>query len=181
MSVDRSNIQEELEHHLDSMHFTFDQHFTVANANRWLGRLIDFAIFTISSAVVITRIAANLSEVWLIFLLLLTAGLSAFHRATKPGEQERKFRESAHEYHDLFKRGQEFLRLDLHRDDLTDEEVRERYDQIFDEYRDLNKNSPDASSTWYKYMKYAKGEEQMEEEIKTKESKRKALSNGDSE
>jgi hypothetical protein len=175
--MNRDTIEEQLEHHLDSMHFTYSQHFAVANANRWLGRLIDVSIFTISSAVVITRITASLSEFWLIFLLLLTAALSAVHRATKPGEQEKKFRESARSYHDLFKRGQDFLKMDLHSDELSDMDVRERYDALFNEYLELNRESPDASTTWYKYMKYIRGGDQMQEEITTRDSKREALKN----
>lgn len=173
--MSRDALQEQLEHHLDSMHFTYSQHFAVANGNRWFGRLIDASIFTISSAVVITRITASLSEFLLILLLLVTAALSAVHRATKPGEQENRFRESARSYHDLFKRGQDFLKMDLQSDELSDEEVRERYDEFFQEYLTLNRESPDASTFWYLYMKHVRGEDKMEEEITTRDSKRDAL------
>lgn len=179
MTASRDDIQEALEGHLDSMQYTYNQHFAVANFNRWLGRFIDFAIFAISSIVVVTKIMATLGDIALILLLLVTAGLSAVHRATKPGEHESEFRESAHEYQDLFKRGRSFILLDLHSDELTDEEAREQYDELFEEYLELNQNSPDASSFWYRYMKYVKGEEQMEEEIATTESKRRVLSADD--
>ena len=172
----RDDLQYELEGHLDSIQFTYDQHFTVANFNRWLGRSIDFAIFFISAAVIVGEFVAQLHQGWLISLLLVVAGLSAFHRAMKPGEQEVRFRNSANAYLDLFKRKRDFLRLDLYDEELTDEKVRERYDQLFEEYLDLNRNAPDASSIWYNYMKYVKGEERMEEEIETTDSKRKAIS-----
>jgi hypothetical protein len=175
MSGNRDAIQECLENHLDSLHFTYSQHFAVANANRWLGRIIDVAIFTISGAVVISDIAAALNQLALITLLLTTAGLSAVHRATKPGEQENRFRDSARAHHDRFKRGTDFLRLDLHRDDVTDEEVRARYDEFFEEHLELNREIPAASTFWDQYMKYVRGDDQMEEEIKTLESKREAL------
>lgn len=179
MTVNRDDIQEALEGHLDSMQYTYNQHFAVANFNRWFGRFIDFTIFTISSIVVVTKIMATLGDLSLILMLLVTAGLSAVHRAAKPGEHESKFRESAREYQDLFKRGRNFILLDLHSDKLTDEEVRARYDEFFEEYLELNRNSPDASSFWYRYMKHAKGEEQMEEEITTTVAKRKVLSGDD--
>lgn len=176
MSADRDDIQQALEGHLDSMHFTYSQHFAVANFNRWLGRAIDFLIFSISAAVVIAKVVASLSDAALIVLLLLTAGLSAFHRSARPGEQETRFRGSAHAYHDLFNRGRSFLQVDLHDESLSDEEIRERYGEFFEEYLGLNQQMPDASSLWYRYMMYIKGEDKMAEEVVTTDEKRYALS-----
>lgn len=171
----RQRIQESLENDLDSLQYTYNQHFTVANWNRRFGQIIDAAIFLISGLLVIREVTAGLERDLLIVSLVITAGLSALHRAMKPGEHETEFRESAHAHHDLFKRGRKLHQLDLPSEELTDDEVRSRYDEFYQEYLDLNQSSPDASPFWYRYMKRMKGEERMAEEITTTDEMREAL------
>ena len=171
----RERIRGSLEEDLDSLQYTYNQHFAVANANRWFGRLTDTAIFIINGALVLREVTVGLERSLLIAALLVTVTITALHRAIKPGEHDREFRDSAHAFHDLFKRGRKFLQLDLMSEDLSDDEAREQYDELLGEYLELNRNSPDASSFWYYYMKYVKGEERMEEEITTTDEKRRAL------
>lgn len=171
----RERIRGSLEEDLDSLQYTYNQHFAVANANRWFGRITDGAIFLISGALLVREVTVGLERWLLITLLLVTATITALHRAMKPGEHETAFRNSAHAHQDLFKRGRTFLQLDLMSDDITDDEARAQYDELLEEYLELNRESPDASSFWYQYTKYVKGEEKMEEEITTTNEKRRAL------
>lgn len=171
----RERIRGSLEENLDSLHYTYSQHFAVANGNRWFGRFTDAGIFSVSSFLLYREVTVGLERYTLILLLFITAGLSALHRATKPGERETRFRESARAHHDLFKRSRKFLQLDLPSDEISNEKVRERHDALLKEHLELNQTTPDASSFWYYWMKYVKGEDRMKEEITTTQTKRDAL------
>jgi len=62
-------------------------------------------------------------------------------------------------------------------EDLSDEDIRKQYGELFEEYLTLNQQVPDASSLWYRYMKHIKGEDRMAEEVVTTDEKRYALNN----
>lgn len=175
----RRRIRFSAENKAESLHVTYDQHFSAANFYGWANRAIDTMILAISFLLVAGTVWNTFSMPVMVGLTLSTAGLSGYRRAVKPDKRAERFRESARAYHALFERFRDFLLLDIPSDEYSDEEIRKKHDELAAKRRELNREMPDAHSIWYHYVERVKGEDQRLEEISTSQVVRKTLSGRD--
>lgn len=175
----RERVRFSAENKAESLHVTYDQHFSAANFYRWANRAIDTVIFAISGVLVSSAIWKTLPVSVIIGLTLTIAGLSGYRRAVKPDKRAERFRESARAYHALFEEFRDFLMLDIPSDEYSDEDIRQKHDELASKRRELNTEMPDASSIWYHYVERLKGEKQRLKEISTSQTVRETLSGRD--
>lgn len=75
----------------------------------------------------------------------------------------------------LFDEFRDFLVVSLPDSSKSNTEIQDRFDELADQRRELNIDSPDASSIWYYWIKYLRGEEKLQEQISTTPEMRKAI------
>jgi len=159
----------------DSLNHTYNQHFLAANFYRWLNRFLDTVLFAAS----LLLVSQALWTVWPAWTTFATPGLMAiitgYRRAAKPDQRSERFRKSANRHHVLFDEFRDFLVVSLPDSSKSNTEIQDRFDELADQRRELNIDSPDASSIWYYWIKYLRGEEKLQEQISTTPEMRKAI------
>lgn len=174
-SVVRHGIERSAFNKADSLNHTFNQHFLAANTYRWLNRFLDTVLFA-ASLVLVSQIFWTVWPGWTTFVVPVGMALiTGYRRAAKPDKRAERFRKSANQYHSLFDELRDFLMITLPDAELSDEEVRERFEELADRRRELNLESPDAHSIWYYWIKYVRGEETLQEQITTTPEMREAI------
>lgn len=101
--------------------------------------------------------------------------ITGYRRAAKPDQRSERFRKSANRHHALFDEFRDFLMVTLPDGSCSDDKVQNRFDKLAEQRRELNIDSPDASSVWYYWIKYVRGEEQLKEQISTTPEMRSAI------
>ena len=159
----------------DSLNHTYNQHFLAANFYRWLNRFLDTVLFT-ASLLLVSQAVWTVWPRWTTIVLPLgMAVITGYRRAAKPDNRAERFRKSANQHHALFDAFRDFLMVTLPDASCSDGDVQDRFDELADQRRELNMNSPDASSVWYYWIKYVRGEEKLQEQISTTPEMRKAI------
>ena len=175
LSAERHRIRRNAVTKADSVMHTYNQHFLAANFYRWLNRFLDTVLFGASLALA-TQVIWEVWPFWAMVVLPLGMALiTGYRRAAKPDRRAEEFRKSANRHHALFDKFRDFLTITLPSDGYTDEEVRNRFDGLSVERRELNQDGPDASSLWYYWIKYVRGEEMLQKQISTTREMRAAI------
>lgn len=175
MSGIRSKLRYRAENKADSICFTYKQHFAAANFYRALSRALDGVMFGAAALILATNFWGVMPNRYIAIPAILIAGITGYRRGTNLGDRAEEFRRSARRYHSLFDEYRDFLTITLSSEELSDEEVRSEFNRLSGDRRQLNQTTPDASSIWYRYIKW-KGEDQVLEEITTTAETREALS-----
>jgi len=159
----------------DSLNHTYNQHFLAANFYRWLNRFLDTVLFA-ASLLLVSQALWTVWPVWTTFAIPgLMAIITGYRRAAKPDQRSERFRKSANRHHALFDEFRDFLMVTLPDGSCSDDKVQNRFDKLAEQRRELNIDSPDASSVWYYWIKYVRGEEQLKEQISTTPEMRSAI------
>lgn len=175
LSAARKRIRRNAVTKADSVMHTYNQHFLAANFYRWFNRFLDTVLFAASLALA-TQVIWEVWPFWAMVVLPLgMAVITGYRRAAKPDRRAERFRKSANRHHALFDKYRDFLTVTLPSDRYTEGEIRERFDELSGERRELNLESPDASSLWYYWIKYVRGEEKLQEQISTTPGMRAAI------
>lgn len=175
LSPARQRIRRNAVTKADSVMHTYNQHFLAANFYRWLNRFLDTVLFTASLALA-TQVIWEVWPFWATVVLPLgIAVLTGYRRAVKPDRRAERFRMSANKHHAMFDEYRDFLTITLPSETENDAAVRDRFDELSEQRRELNLESPDASSLWYYWIKYMRGEEKLQEQISTTPEMRDAI------
>ena len=159
----------------DSLNHTYNQHFLAANFYRWLNRFLDTVLFA-ASLLLVSQALWTVWPAWTTFAIPgVMAIITGYRRAAKPDQRSERFRESANRHHALFDEFRDFLMVTLPDGSCSDDEVQDQFDELAERRRELNMDSPDASSLWYYWIKYVRGEEKLQEQISTTPEMRKAI------
>jgi hypothetical protein len=159
----------------DSACNTYNQHFLAANFYRWLNRFLDTVLFT-ASLLLVAQVVWTAWPRWTTITLPLgIAVITGYRRAAKPDKRSARFRKSAKKHHALFDDFRDFLMTTLPSDSVDDDEVKARFEKLSEQRKELNLDSPDASSLWYYWIKYVRGEEKLQEQIGTTPEMREAI------
>jgi hypothetical protein len=159
----------------DSLNHTYNQHFLAANFYRWLNRFLDTVLFA-ASLLLVSQALWTVWPAWTTFAIPgLIAIIAGYRRTAKPDERSERFRRSASRHHALFDEFRDFLMVTLPDASFSDDELQDRFDELAERRRELNTEGPDASSVWYYWIKYMRGEEQLQEQITTTPEMRKAI------
>lgn len=159
----------------DSACNTYNQHFLAANFYRWLNRFLDTVLF-IASLLLVMQVVWEAWPRWTTIVLPLgIAVITGYRRAAKPDQRSARFRESAKKHHALFDDFRDFLMITLPSDSVDDAEIREQFEELSGRRKELNLDSPDASSLWYYWIKYVRGEEKLQEQIDTTPEMREVI------
>lgn len=159
----------------DSLNYTYNQHFLAANVYRWLNRFLDTVLFA-ASLLLVSQVLWTVWPAWTSFVVPgLMAVITGYRRTAKPDRRSERFRESANHHHALFDEFRDLLMVTLPDASCSDDDVQDRFDELADQRRELNMDSPDASSIWYYWIKYVRGEEKLQEQISTTTEMRKAI------
>lgn len=159
----------------DSLNHTYNQHFLAANFYRWLNRFLDTVLFA-ASLLLVSQVLWTVWPAWTSFAVPgLMAVITGYRRTAKPDQRSERFRESANRHHALFDEFRDFLMVTLPDASCSDSDVQHWFDELADRRRELNMDSPDASSLWYYWIKYVRGEEKLQEQISTTPEMRKAI------
>ncbi|ELZ22537.1 hypothetical protein C477_04044 [Haloterrigena salina JCM 13891] len=159
----------------DSLNHTYNQHFLAANFYRWLNRFLDTVLFA-ASLLLVSQALWTVWPAWTTFAIPgVMAIITGYRRAAKPDQRSERFRKSANRHHALFDELRDFLMVRLPDGSCSDDEVQDRFDELAERRRELNMDSPDASSLWYYWIKYVRGEEKLLEQISTTKEMREAI------
>ena len=159
----------------DSACNTYNQHFLAANFYRWLNRFLDTVLF-MASLLLVTQVVWEVWPRWTTIVLPLgIAVITGYRRAAKPDQRSARFRNSAKKHHALFDDFRDFLMISLPSDSVDDAEVKEWFEELSDRRKELNLDSPDASSLWYYWIKYVRRDEKLREQIDTTPEMREAI------
>ncbi|NUC74759.1 hypothetical protein HTZ84_21080 [Haloterrigena sp. SYSU A558-1] len=159
----------------DSACNTYNQHFLAANFYRWLNRFLDTVLFTASLLLVSQAVWTAWPRWTTIVLPLGMAVITGYRRAAKPDNRAERFRKSAKQHHALFDDYRDFLMVTLPSNRVTDAEIEETSEELSERRKELNLECPDASSLWYYWIKYVRGEEKLQEQISTTPEMREAI------
>jgi len=174
-STVRDRIEQSALTKADSLNHTYNQHFLAANFYRWLNRFLDTVLFT-ASLLLVSQAVWSVWPRWTTIVLPLgMAVITGYRRAAKPDRRSEQFRKSANRHHALFDEFRDFLMVTLPDSSCSDNDVQHRFDKLAERRRELNMDSPDASSVWYYWIKYVRGEEKLKEQISTTTEMRKAI------
>lgn len=142
---------------------------------RWLNRFLDTLLFALS-LLLVSQAVWTVWPGWTLYVLPgIMAVITGYRRAAKPDKRSDRFRTSAKRHHGLFDEFRDFLVITLPSESITDSEVEEMFGELSERRRELNKESPDASSIWYYWIKYVRGEEKLQEQISTTPEMRDAI------
>lgn len=143
--------------------WSYNQHFKAANFNKILG-------YAFSSIVAILGGILSYGLIWdgvpnwiMIILAVSVSVVSGLQLVFSPSDKRERLSESAHEYQALFDDTVDFIELELPRDDLSTDDVNEEFKELRRRRRQLNEETPDVSSVWYRYLEWRKGSEGMKE------------------
>ncbi len=175
MSEIRSRLRYRAENKADSICYTYKQHFAAANFYRALSRALDGVMFAAAALILATNFWGVMPNRFIVVPALLIAGITGYRRGTNLEDRAEEFRRSARRHHSLFDEYRDFLAITLLSEGLNDGDVRDEFDRLSADRRELNQTTPDASGFWYRYIKW-KGEDQIREEITTTSETRDVLS-----
>lgn len=175
LSADRERIRRNTVTKAESVMHTYNQHFLAANFYRWLNRFLDTVLFATSLALA-TQVIWEVWPFWAMVVLPLgMAVVAGYRRAAKPDRRAERFRTSANKHHALFDEYRDFLTITLPSETEGDPAIRDQFDELSEQRRELNMESPDASSLWYNWIKYVRGEEKLQQQISTTPEMRDAI------
>jgi len=176
MSDERDLYRERATNNADSIRYTYKQHFAVANFYRALLKVLDFVTFGAAALLVANSFWEVVPSRYIIVPPLVIAGITGYRRGSSLSDRVERFRQSAREYHALFDRYRDFLTITLETEELN--VVREEFEELSERRRELNRSTPDANGLWYRYLKW-KGENKLNEEVKTSAETKEAFSADD--
>ena len=159
----RERIKKRCMDQASSAWWTYNQHFKAANFNKFLG-------FGFSTLVAVFGGILSYGLIWegvpnwaMIALAVSVSVISGMQLVLSPSDRREDLSDSAHQYQALFEDAVDFLTLDLPRDDKTTDELDRKYQELRCRRRELNEETPDVSSIWYRYINFTKGSDGMKE------------------
>lgn len=141
--------------------YTYNQLYKAANFYRYLGTALSILTFAIGGVLSYGLIWDAFPTRYMIVLAVSISVISAIQSVISPSATQRELRDAAAEYKDLCERGQLTLQIEFEDSDLS--AMHDKVKSLNAERRELNKNSPDVSSLWYRYIKYRKSADSLGE------------------
>lgn len=143
--------------------YTYNQHYKAANFYKFLSIGLSSVITIIGGVLSYGLIWDELPNWFMISLAVAVSIISGIQLVVKPGEKRDRLHHSAQQYHALFDDLVDFLSLDLPSESKQVDTLQGRYEEFQEQREELNQEMPDVSSFWYRYIKFTKGTEGMQE------------------
>lgn len=159
----RERIKERCMDQASSAWWSYNQHFKVANFNKFLGYGFSSLVAVLGGILSYGLIWDGVPDWVMIVLAVSVSVVSGMQLVFSPSDKRERLADSAHEYQALFDDVVDFLELELPRDDRTTDDLDEEYEELRQRRRKLNEETPDVSSFWYLYVKWRKGSGGMKE------------------
>ena len=157
-----------------SLWYSYNQHFKAANFYRYLGSGITILTTFLGGVLTYGLIWDGIQTKYMIALAVLISVLAAVRSALRPDEKQRGIREGANEYKDLCEEAKLILQLDFPDSEISENDLETKVRQVDKQRREINLNTPDISSLWYKYVKWRKATDGLAE-IKVSETERELV------
>lgn len=155
----------------DSVLWTFKAYYEGADWYAKWDRRLDWLVFGVAALLTIAIIWDITPKIILASLAIITAVVSGYRRMADPGDQAENFYRAAHAYHRLFDDFRDFIQLDLAKKETGLDAMRDRYNELAKQRRNLNEDMPEITSKWYDRL----DSESVYEEVETTEEARQRL------
>lgn len=140
---------------MDSLLWTFKQHYKAGDIYGSLNQGADILSTVLAGLLTYGLIWNSYPTNWMIVIAIIIAVISGFKTAARPRKlSEGHFRAGA-AYHRHFDQFRDFTTLDLANKDYGLERMREDFEELTAERRELNENQDDLSSLWYYWLKFS--------------------------
>lgn len=138
---------------MDSLLWTFKQHYKAGDIYGIINQGADVASTILAGILTYSLLWDVYSKSLMAGLAIIIAVISGFKTAARPQRlSEAHFRAGA-AYHRLFDQFRDFVTLDLANKNYGLENMRNDFEELASERRELNENQDDLSSIWYYWLK----------------------------
>jgi len=143
--------------------YTYNQHYKAANFYKFLSLGFSSITAVIGGVLSYGLIWDGVPNWQMIVLAVSVSVVSGIQLVVEPGEKRDHLENSAQQYHALFDDLVDFLSLRVPYENDRDDAIVAEYEEFRKRREELNEEMPDVSSIWYRYIKWTKGPEGMQE------------------
>lgn len=138
---------------MDSLLWTYKQHYKAGGVYAGINKAADISSTVLAGVLTYALIWEVFSIPVMTVLAVGIAVISGFKTAARPQKQSEDHYRAAAAFQRLFDEFRDFTTLDLADKDYGLENMREDFEELAAERRELNENQEDISSIWYYWLK----------------------------
>lgn len=138
--------------HRGSVYYTYQRNYFAAKYFGWFGWTLD-AITALFGAVLIYILQQNISgqtSVYIAIGILTTSLISSLYA---PKLRSRDYYNAGQRHQVLYDKFDHFIQLDVSDPEVTNQELREKLQELNDQRHELNQSTPQLGGIWYYSMK----------------------------
>lgn len=162
---------------MDSVLWTYKQNFKAASVYGMLDLGLDAVSTLFAGLLTYSLVWEAWSTSTMTALAIGIAVISGFKTAARPQKRSSNHYKAANTYHTLFEEFRDYVVLDLADKSTGLEKMRTRFEELSERRIELNKETPDVSSFWYRWLSLSNRvwNKSIYDEIGTSEQARKRL------
>ncbi|MDZ7850339.1 MAG: SLATT domain-containing protein [Halodesulfurarchaeum sp.] len=138
---------------MDGLLWTYKQHYKAGGAYAGINQAADITSTVLAGILTYALIWEAFSTQVMAVLAVGIAVISGFRTAARPQKRLENHYRAGAAYQRLFDEFRDFATLDLADKEYGLENMREDFEELATERRELNENQDDLSSTWYYWLK----------------------------
>ena len=138
---------------MDGLLWTYKQHYKAGGVYAGINQLADVLSTVLAGILTYALIWEAFSIQVMTVLAVGIAVISGFRTAARPQKQSKDHYRAAAAYQRLFDEFRDFATLDLADEKYGLKNMREDFEELAAEKRELNENQEDISSIWYYWLK----------------------------
>lgn len=142
---------------MDGLLWTYKQHYKAGGVYAGANLAADVVSTVLAGVLTYSLVWETFSTQVMAALAVVVAVISGFKTAARPQKRSDGHYRAGDAYHRLFEKYRDFVTLDLADKEYGLENMREDFEELADERRELNENQGDLSSIWYYWLKISYG------------------------